>query len=75
MGSREVIGRVAAQQGGIVTREQALRAGFSRHEIDNLVTFGRWRRLARAVYLVEPSAVSVRSWSASRPGTPGSDSK
>ncbi|MEU9740985.1 type IV toxin-antitoxin system AbiEi family antitoxin domain-containing protein [Micromonospora chersina] len=51
-----VIRRVAVQQGGIVTRQQARRAGFSRHEIDNLVSSGRWRRLARAAYLVEPLA-------------------
>ncbi|GAB3356004.1 hypothetical protein GCM10027452_23310 [Micromonospora halotolerans] len=31
-------------------------AGFSRHEIDNLVAFGRWRRLSRAAYLIEPAA-------------------
>ncbi|WP_233512545.1 type IV toxin-antitoxin system AbiEi family antitoxin domain-containing protein [Micromonospora deserti] len=44
--------RIASGQDGLVTRAQATGVGFSRHEIDNLVTFGRWRRLARAVYLV-----------------------
>ncbi|MDO3703939.1 type IV toxin-antitoxin system AbiEi family antitoxin domain-containing protein [Micromonospora sp. C28SCA-DRY-2] len=43
--------RIAGGQDGLVTRAQATRIGFTRHEIDNLVTFGRWRRLARAVYL------------------------
>ncbi|PGH44077.1 hypothetical protein COO58_06265 [Micromonospora sp. WMMA1996] len=51
-----VIGRIARAQGGVVTREQALRAGYSRHEIDNLLTARRWRRLARATYAVVPSA-------------------
>ncbi|MGY0007107.1 type IV toxin-antitoxin system AbiEi family antitoxin domain-containing protein [Micromonospora sp. I033] len=54
----QVVRRIAERQGGIVTRQQALRAGFSRHEIDNLVTFGRWRRLARAAYLVAPSVAA-----------------
>ncbi|SCL59231.1 Transcriptional regulator, AbiEi antitoxin, Type IV TA system [Micromonospora citrea] len=44
--------RIAGGQDGLVTRVQALRIGFGRHEIDNLVTFGRWRRVARTVYLV-----------------------
>ncbi|MEU8259535.1 type IV toxin-antitoxin system AbiEi family antitoxin domain-containing protein [Micromonospora sp. NPDC048999] len=43
---------VAACQGGMVTRKQALDAGFGRHEIDNQIAVGRWRRLAREVYLV-----------------------
>lgn len=38
----------------MVTRRQALEAGFTRHEIDNLVAFGRWTRLARATYLLGP---------------------
>ncbi|NES14447.1 MULTISPECIES: type IV toxin-antitoxin system AbiEi family antitoxin domain-containing protein [Micromonospora] len=55
MNRRDLISEVAAQQDGIVTRRQALEAGFTRHEIDNFVMFGRWRRLARATYLVDPS--------------------
>ncbi|SCE67908.1 Transcriptional regulator, AbiEi antitoxin, Type IV TA system [Micromonospora viridifaciens] len=44
----------------MVTREQALAAGFSRHEIDNQIALGRWRRLARAVYLIAaPSEEAV----------------
>ncbi|WP_233559128.1 endonuclease domain-containing protein [Micromonospora radicis] len=35
-------------------REQALTNGFTRHEVDNLVAFGRWQSLARAVYLPQP---------------------
>ncbi|MGC4886115.1 type IV toxin-antitoxin system AbiEi family antitoxin domain-containing protein [Micromonospora sp. DT227] len=54
-----VLGRIAGEQGGVVTREQALSVGFSRHEIDNLLTSGRWRRLARATYAVRPSSGSA----------------
>ncbi|MFC4016716.1 hypothetical protein ACFOW4_01990 [Micromonospora sp. GCM10011542] len=43
-----------------MTRAQALQLGFGRHEIDNLVTFGRWRPLARAVYLIDPQAPVTR---------------
>ncbi|WP_406077758.1 hypothetical protein [Micromonospora sp. NBC_00858] len=42
---------IAAVQDDLITRAQALRAGFSRHDIDHLVAVGRWRPLARAVYL------------------------
>ncbi|MEE3919159.1 type IV toxin-antitoxin system AbiEi family antitoxin domain-containing protein [Micromonospora sp. BRA006-A] len=48
-----MIRQIASDQGGVVTRAQALRAGYSRHEIDNLLTSRRWRRLARATYAVE----------------------
>ncbi|MFI5837043.1 type IV toxin-antitoxin system AbiEi family antitoxin domain-containing protein [Micromonospora sp. NPDC051300] len=47
-----VVRRIAGEQGGVVTREQALSAGFSRHEVDNLLASGRWRRLARATYAI-----------------------
>ncbi|WFE33071.1 type IV toxin-antitoxin system AbiEi family antitoxin domain-containing protein [Micromonospora sp. WMMD975] len=53
-----MVKQIAREQGGVVTRDQALRAGFSRFEIDNLLRAGRWRRLARATYVVEPSAGS-----------------
>ncbi|SBT50256.1 Transcriptional regulator, AbiEi antitoxin, Type IV TA system [Micromonospora auratinigra] len=57
-----MLGEVAAQQGGVVTRRQALAAGYSRHEVDNFVAFGRWKRLARATYLVgrSPAGISPR---------------
>ncbi|MEH0935687.1 DUF559 domain-containing protein [Micromonospora psammae] len=54
MGRDEVLGGISAAQDGVVTRAQALRAGFSRHEIDNLVAFKRWLPLARAVYQMDP---------------------
>ncbi|WBB49226.1 hypothetical protein O3597_01510 [Verrucosispora sp. WMMA2044] len=36
-------------------REQALRYGYTRHEVDNLVTSGRWQSPARAIYLPQPA--------------------
>ncbi|MFV2100014.1 hypothetical protein [Micromonospora sp. LOL_024] len=48
--------RVAARQDGLVCRDQALQHGFTRHEVDNLVAFGRWQSLARAVYLPRPAS-------------------
>ncbi|MFI7519244.1 DUF559 domain-containing protein [Micromonospora globbae] len=35
-----------------MTRAQAVRVGFTRNDIDHLVAVGRWRLLARAVYMV-----------------------
>ncbi|QLQ40256.2 type IV toxin-antitoxin system AbiEi family antitoxin domain-containing protein [Micromonospora robiginosa] len=55
-----VVKRIAGEQGGVVTREQALSAGFSRHEIDNLLTSGRWRRLARATYAIGATGEATR---------------
>jgi predicted transcriptional regulator of viral defense system len=46
----------AARQGGLVQAEQALSAGFGRDEIRSLYRSGRWRRLARGHYLVDPVA-------------------
>ncbi|MEV6816239.1 DUF559 domain-containing protein [Micromonospora sp. NPDC051296] len=42
-----------------MTRAQALGAGLGRHEIDHLVAIGRWRSLARAVYLTSARAADV----------------
>ncbi|MEV4462267.1 type IV toxin-antitoxin system AbiEi family antitoxin domain-containing protein [Micromonospora echinofusca] len=53
--------RIAARQDGLVTRAQAMHVGLGRHEIDNLVKFGRWRRVARAVYLVDSKATEEAS--------------
>ncbi|MEH0820658.1 MULTISPECIES: type IV toxin-antitoxin system AbiEi family antitoxin domain-containing protein [unclassified Micromonospora] len=60
MGREQVLGAVAGGQDGVVTRAQALAAGFSRHEIDNLVTFGRWRMPARAVYQIDAGTAPSR---------------
>ncbi|MEU4333203.1 type IV toxin-antitoxin system AbiEi family antitoxin domain-containing protein [Micromonospora lupini] len=51
MDRADLIRSVSASQDGLITRAQALKAGFSRHDIDHLVAVGRWRPLARAVYL------------------------
>ncbi|MEG3634863.1 hypothetical protein [Micromonospora palythoicola] len=48
------IRQVAAGQDGLVCREQALGYGYTRHEVDNLVTSGRWQSPARAIYLPQP---------------------
>ncbi|WP_233583908.1 endonuclease domain-containing protein [Micromonospora sp. CV4] len=53
MDRAELLRSVTAVQDGLTTRAQALRAGFSRHDIDHLVAVGRWRPLARAVYLTD----------------------
>ncbi|MEO3774498.1 type IV toxin-antitoxin system AbiEi family antitoxin domain-containing protein [Micromonospora sp. B9E7] len=51
MDRAEIVRSIAAGQDDLITRAQALNAGFSRHDIDHLVAVGRWRPLARAVYL------------------------
>ncbi|MEU8296005.1 hypothetical protein AB0C04_01775 [Micromonospora sp. NPDC048909] len=56
----EMLRRVARGQDGLVTRAQAVGAGFTRHEIDNLVKFGRWMPLAWSVYLVSDAEPSRR---------------
>ncbi|WP_428962678.1 type IV toxin-antitoxin system AbiEi family antitoxin domain-containing protein [Micromonospora fluostatini] len=53
MGVEDGIRGFAGRQDGLVTRAQARRAGLSRHDVDNLVSSGRWRLVARAVYLTD----------------------
>lgn len=48
-----VLRRVAASQDGTVTLDQARAVGLSAHDIDQLCRTGKWRRLARTVYLVD----------------------
>ncbi|MEU7779238.1 MULTISPECIES: type IV toxin-antitoxin system AbiEi family antitoxin domain-containing protein [Micromonospora] len=57
MDRADLVRVIAGDQDGLITRAQALRAGFSRHDIDHLVTVGRWRPLARAVYLVRSRSI------------------
>jgi hypothetical protein len=47
------IRRIAAGQDGVVTRAQARAVGLSRHDVDGLCRSGRWRPLARTVYLID----------------------
>lgn len=47
--------RLAAQQAGVVTTEQALGCGLSEAVLVRLCREQRWRRLGRAVYLTAPT--------------------
>ncbi|MET8229396.1 type IV toxin-antitoxin system AbiEi family antitoxin domain-containing protein [Micromonospora sp. NPDC005298] len=53
MDRADIVRSITSAQDGLITRAQALRSGFSRYEIDHLVAIGRWRALARAVYLTD----------------------
>ncbi|MFF5054267.1 hypothetical protein ACFY1S_13905 [Micromonospora sp. NPDC000663] len=53
MDRADLVRSIAGAQDGLITRAQALQAGFSRHEIDHLVAISRWLALARAVYLTD----------------------
>jgi putative AbiEi antitoxin of type IV toxin-antitoxin system len=46
------IAEQAADQYGLVTRQQALAAGFTRARLEHLLASGRWRRVASGVYLI-----------------------
>jgi hypothetical protein len=48
-----LVTRIAAGQDGVVTLGQALHVGVSPGEVRCMIKAGRWRRLARAAYLVE----------------------
>lgn len=49
---RDRITTKALRQHGVVTRRQAIEAGYSDSAIGRLLGTGQWRRLARGVYLV-----------------------
>ncbi|GAB3151253.1 type IV toxin-antitoxin system AbiEi family antitoxin domain-containing protein [Micromonospora sonneratiae] len=53
MDSMTLIRKIAASQDGTVTLTQANAAGLTVHEVHRLCRSGRWRRLARAGYLVD----------------------
>ena len=46
--------RLALHQGGVVTREQAVGLGLSRHVIARLVNSDTWRRVTRGVLYTAP---------------------
>jgi hypothetical protein len=46
--------QLAAMQAHVVTRDQALGHGLSRHSISRLLESGAWRRLARGLFLTVP---------------------
>jgi hypothetical protein len=54
------------RQEGVLTREQALGAGFSRHVIDGRVASGRWQRLHTGVFATFSGPVprAARLWGA-----------
>ncbi|WFE45560.1 type IV toxin-antitoxin system AbiEi family antitoxin domain-containing protein [Verrucosispora sp. WMMD1129] len=56
----EVLTRVAAEQGGVVTATQALAAGYTRDQIRHLVRSGRWTRVARGRFLPDPALDVLR---------------
>ncbi|MGH8990583.1 MAG: type IV toxin-antitoxin system AbiEi family antitoxin domain-containing protein [Acidimicrobiia bacterium] len=43
---------IAAQQHGVISRRQASDVGLTRHQIERRLASGRWRRAARAVFVV-----------------------
>ena len=49
--------QLAALQSHVVTREQAIGHGMSRHSISRLVESGSWRRLARGLFCCATRAV------------------
>jgi hypothetical protein len=48
----ELVGRVAARQHGLITRAQAVEAGYDKAAIYRACRAGRWRIVARAVYQI-----------------------
>lgn len=46
-----ILKTVASQQGGIVTRKQALESGYNADEIDRMVRRGDWTRIRRGAYI------------------------
>ncbi|MFE9651739.1 type IV toxin-antitoxin system AbiEi family antitoxin domain-containing protein [Micromonospora sp. NPDC006431] len=54
MGDLDLLNRMAARQGGVVTAVQALAAGFSRDQIRHLARSGRWIRVARGCFVPAP---------------------
>jgi very-short-patch-repair endonuclease len=56
--------RLAELQAGVITTEQAVALGQSRHSLARLVQSGQWLRLTTGVYLTVPAAVdfAVLAW-------------
>ncbi len=51
--------KIAARNYGVITREQALAAGLSRHQIEQRLTSGAWRVVHKGIYA---SCAVPRSW-------------
>lgn len=59
MGEMHEVNRVAASQHGLISRQQALDIGLSRHEIQYLVASELWTPMTKGVYAI---AGSPRTW-------------
>lgn len=57
-GTDQAVARVAATQFGLLTRQQALDAGFSRAAIQRRLSHGRWLRIEHGVYVVHGAPIS-----------------
>jgi very-short-patch-repair endonuclease len=57
----QAVRRVARGQHGVVTRRQAVAAGFSVSAIARAVERGEWRRLHSGIFVVDPAADPVMS--------------
>lgn len=57
---------VAGRQHGVLSLAQARAAGLSQRQVDGRVAAGRWRRVARGIYVVEgaPASWRQRAWAA-----------
>lgn len=66
--------RLASQQADLVTREQALGHGLSRHVLRRLVDGGSWRRVCPGLFVTVPVAPSweTLAWGGTLLGGPGS---
>jgi very-short-patch-repair endonuclease len=58
------LARIAAAQGGVFSRRQALAAGYTNDRIVHQVRRGAWQRVARAVYRVNgaPTSWQASAW-------------
>lgn len=58
------LARLATAQSGVVTTEQAMALGQSRHSLARLVEAGQWQRLAPGLYLTVPMSAdfSALAW-------------
>ena len=65
--------RLAFAQSGVVTREQAVGLGLSRHTVARLVDQHQWQRLAQGVFLTHSGSVEWESlaWAGVLLGGPG----
>ena len=65
--------RLAAEQGGVITRKQAVQAGLSADKINWLLKRGDWRQVHRGVYVTftGPASRNAQLWAAVLYAGPG----